>query len=55
MELIRALSLDPLPRNKRHHFQESEGHSFQVKDTGGYRANGAGKTDVTQAELEIPH
>lgn len=55
MELIRALSLDPVPRNKRYHFRESEGHSLQVKDTGSYSAIRAGKTDITQAGLEIPH
>lgn len=39
MELVRALSFDPVPREKRHHFAEREGHSFQAKDIGSYNAS----------------
>lgn len=55
MELVRALTLDPVPGEKRHHFREREGHSFQVKKAGGYNVNMAGKTDITQVGLGIPH
>lgn len=55
VELVRTLTHDPVPREKRHHFRENEGHSFQVKDTGGYNANWARKTGITPAGLEILH
>lgn len=53
MELVRALTLDPVPGENRHLFMETEGHSFQVKT--GYNVNRAGKTDITQVGLGIPH
>lgn len=39
MELVGALSLDPLSEEKRHHLGEREGHSFQANDTGGFNVN----------------
>ena len=43
MELVRALSFDLVPREKRHHFGEREGYSFQAKDVGGYNASRQGR------------
>lgn len=37
------------------HLGERESHSFQAKDTGSYKAKRAGRTDITQASLEVSH